>query len=158
MSLYITGEDLQNFTNIDSLIAADPDALESNVVFRAKIIIDKHCFRNFEDMDTGSDEYALVQLAQKMIAERLWIQNNQDVRNARLIIGKGGSEKKGSDWSYNLGEAEEVMTEEIRNILVDLIDWDTEEARKAKLKTGRIMLGGDRYYGQEVNSRDQNTL
>lgn len=158
MSLYITGAELIAFTNVTSLAAASAVKLEANIIARAKLIIDKYCFRDFTDLDTGSDEYAEIQLAQKLLSERLWIKDNEDAKSARIVIGKGGSEKKGSDWSYSLGEAEEILTDEIKKILDPYRDWDSEEAKRERPATGRVMLKGDQYYEQEVNSRNQNTI
>ena len=156
MSEYITGAELIAYTNVTSLAAADATALEAKEILRGKIMIDKHCFREFTDMDEGSDEYAEIQLAQKMICERIWIKDNQDAKSSRLILGKGGSEKKGSEWSYSIGENEPIINEEIERILADRIDWSKSKAGRPV--TGKMALKGDPYYDTQVNSRDQNTI
>ena len=104
------------------------------------------------DIDESSDQYAEIQLAQKLLAERIYIRDNQDVKSARIIVGKGGSEKKGSDWSYSLGDLEEIFTQEIMDLLADYRDWSQETAQRAKLKTGKILLKGDYLYESEINS------
>lgn len=158
MSGYITGTELIAFTNIDAIKAETAANLESNVILRAKKFIDKYCFIDFDDADTSTDFYAEIQLAQKLLAERIYIRNNQDVKSAHLIIGKGGSEKKGTDWSYSLGEIEELFTDEIRNLLDDKRDWTQEAALKDKPATGKILLRGDNLYERdpyqyEINRR-----
>lgn len=152
MSEYITGAQLISFTNISAIKAESAESLEDNVIMRSKKIIDKWCFRDFEDVDENSEQYAEIQLAQKLLSERVYIRDHQDVKSARLIIGKGGSEKKGSDWSYNLGELEELFTQEIKDLLEDHRDWSQEAAKKSKPKTGKILLKGDYLYESEVNS------
>ena len=152
MSEYITGAELVAFTSIDSLAATDTTVLENNIILRTKKMIDKWCFTSFDDIDDSTDEYAEIQLAQKLLAERLFLKDNQDVKAARLIIGKGGSEKKGSDWSYNLGEIEELMNGEIMDLLEEHRDWTKEAAQKTKPKTGSILLKGDSLYESEINS------
>jgi len=153
MSKYITGVELIAFTNIDAIKAETAVSLEANVILRSKKIIDKHCFTDFDDVDTTTEDYAEIQLAQKLLAERVYIKNNQDVKSARLIIGKGGSEKKGSDWSYSLGEIEELLTDEIKELLEDHRDWTQEAAQKSKPATGKIILRGDRLYESEIDCR-----
>ena len=153
MSLYITGSELKTFTSISALAAADATTLENNIILRTKKMIDKWCFREFDDLDITTDEYAEIQLAQKLLSERLYIKDNQDVKSARIIIGKGGSEKKGSDWQYSLGEVEELMTDEIRNLLEERRDWDSIKAYKDKPKTGNILLKGDFNYESEIGLR-----
>jgi len=152
MSGYITGAELIAFTNIAALKLELPATLEANVILRSKKMIDKWCFQNFDDIDESSDQYAEIQLAQKLIAQRVYIRDNQDVQSARLIIGKGGSEKKGSDWSYSLGDLEELFTQEIMDLLEEHRDWSQETAKRAKPKTGKILLKGDLLYESEINS------
>jgi len=152
MSGYITGAELISFTSITALQAELPATLEANVILRSKKMIDKWCFRDFDDVDEASEEYAEIQLAQKLLAERIYIRDNQDVKSARLIIGKGGSERKGSDWQYSLGELEELFTQEIMDLLEDHRDWSQEAAKKDKPKTGKILLKGDYLYESEINS------
>jgi hypothetical protein len=153
MSDYITGAELKAFTNIDSLAAAVAATLEANLILRTKKIIDKWCFTQFDDADTTTDAYAEIQLAQKLLSERLYLRDNQDVKAARIIIGKGGSEKKGADWSYSLGDIEELMTDEIKNLLEEHRDWTKDASYKDKPKTGRILLKGDVFYESEINSQ-----
>lgn len=156
MSEYISGAELIAYTNVTSLAAADATALEAKEILRGKIILDKHCFTEFTDMDETSDEYVEIQLAQKMICERIWIKDNQDAKSARLVLGKGGSEKKGSDWSYSIGENEPIINDEIANILADHRDWS--KSKVGRPVTGKMALKGDPYYDTQVNSRDQNTI
>ena len=155
MPEYITGAELIAYTNITSLAAADATALENKIIARAKIIIDRHCFTEFTGIDEASDEYAEIQLAQNMICERLWIKDHQDVKQARGIIGKSGSEKKG-DWSYSLGEDEPIINDEIATILQPHRDWSKSEAGRPV--TGKMALKGDSYYDSQVNSNDQDTI
>lgn len=154
MSLYITGTELKTFTSITALAAADATTLENNIILRTKKMIDKWCFKDFSDLDITTDEYKEIQLAQKLLSERLYIRDNQDVKSARIIIGKGGSEKKGNDWQYSLGEVEELMTDEIKDLLEDHRDWDSEKAYKEKPKTGTLLLKGDLTYESEIGLRE----
>ena len=153
MSDYITGAELIAFTNITALAATATATLEANIILRTKKMIDKWCFTQFDDADTTTDAYGEIQLAQKLLSERLYLQDNQDVKAARLIIGKGGSEKKGADWSYSLGDIGELMTDEIKNLLEERRDWTKDAAYKDKPKTGRILLKGDILYESEINSQ-----
>ncbi len=156
MPEYISGAELIAFTNITSLAAADTDALEANIIPRGKLILDKHCFTEFTGMDEASDEYSEIRMAQYLICERLWIKDNQDVKSARAILGEGGSEKKGSDWSYKLGVDEPIINKEIEDLLEDHRDCSKAEANRPV--TGKMALKGDRYYDSQVNSRDQDTI
>jgi len=153
MSDYISGEELISFTNITALAAESEETLEANIIPRSKRILDSHCHRDFESMDEDSEDYEDIQLAQKLIAERLYIKDNQDVKMARTIIGKGGSEKKG-DWNYSLGEDEPIVNKEIADILKDHVDW-TKVKRPV---TGKMSLKGDPSYDSQVNSNIQNQI
>jgi len=155
MADYISGSDLIAFTNIDSLAAADTDALEANIILRTKLMIDKHCFTDFEDADTGTDDYAKLQLAQKIMCERLWIKDGQDAKISRLAVGKGGSEKK-TDWQYSLGESEEVINDEVAGYLEDLRDWS--KSKSGRPVTGKIINQRNPIYASKINSRRQNSL
>jgi len=155
MADYITGAELVAFTNITSLAAAAPATLEANIILRTKLMIDQHCFKDFEDADESTDDYAKIQLAQKLMSERLWIKDNQDPKQARTILGKGGSETKG-DWKYSIGEEEPIINKEIEGLLADLRDWS--KAKTGRPVTGKMALKGDRYYDSKVNSNDQNTI
>lgn len=151
MNGYITGGELIAFTNITSLKAETAAILESNCILRAKKIIDVHCFTNFDTLGKTTEAYAEIQLAQKLLAERIYIRDNQDVKAARMIIGKGGSEKKGADWSYSLGDIEELLTDEIRALLNNYRDWTQNSALNSKPRTGKILLEGDYLYDSEIN-------
>ena len=150
MADYITGAALVAFTNITSLAAADPAALETNIILRTKLMIDQHCFQDFEDADESTADYAKIQLAQKLMCERLWIKDNQDPKQARTILGKGGSETKGT-WKYSIGEDEPIINDGISGYLASLRDWS--KAKAGRPVTGKMALKGDPHYDTQVNSR-----
>lgn len=150
-TLYITNVELKSFfPHLSELQSADTDYLDDNIIARTKLAIDRHCFVEFDDVDTTSDKYLDVQMAQKLLAGKLFLREQESVKTAKQAVGKG-SERRG-DWTYSLGDIDDLFDDEINNILEKYRDWTQEDAQSRKLKTGTRLLEGDVLYETETNS------
>ena len=143
--MYITASELKAFhMNLSSMQESGDKYLENNIIPRSKMVIDRYCFRNFDSVVKTSTMYKDVQLAQKILAGKLFLREEEAVKSAREAVGPGGGERRG-DWSYNLSDDLGLIDDEVKEILTDYVDWG-KGARKMP-KTGRILLKGDQLYG-----------
>lgn len=149
--LYISVTELKAFRpDIAEIQTADVTYLSGNVILRTKLAIDRYCFREFDTVDTASDMYLEVQLAQKILGIKLFLRERPEIIKARQQVGVTGGENKG-DWSYNLAVVEELIDSDVKTIIDKHRDWTAEDALKLKLKTGRHLLEGDLIYEDEIN-------